>query len=146
MGEWNEYNMLRFPLTTKIIKGLRIPLAVRGVMFARQQPGSGVQPHSDGRNFILTCHLGVKVPEPNDGTTDGARKCWLKVAGERHEWQTDKAVVFDTSFQVSTLCACYICIVFLCGAWHENYMICEITIDTHDITHRDAEAIHHPLY
>lgn len=37
---------------------LDIPFAVRGVMFAKQAPGTGVQPHSDGRNFILTLHLG----------------------------------------------------------------------------------------
>ena len=45
-----------------------------GVMFARQLPGSGVKPHSDGRNFILTAHLGLKVP--NEG-------CTISVAGEQ---------------------------------------------------------------
>jgi len=74
------------------------------------------QPHSDGRNFILTAHLGVDVP------SDG---CWIRypknahrgfsrngiphlsfiaicsmisVAGEKRSWAQDRAIVFDTSF------------------------------------------------
>jgi hypothetical protein len=39
LGEWNAENMALFPLTTAIVRGLNIPLAVRGVMFAKQQPG-----------------------------------------------------------------------------------------------------------
>lgn len=42
----------------QVLAELDIPFAVRGVMFAKQAPGTGVQPHSDGRNFILTLHLG----------------------------------------------------------------------------------------
>lgn len=58
LGNWLPDNCAKFPNTVKILKELEIPLAVRGVMFARQVPGSGVSPHSDGRNFILTVHLG----------------------------------------------------------------------------------------
>ena len=36
LGQWNEANTLTFPKTTEIIRGLNIPLAVRGVMFAKQ--------------------------------------------------------------------------------------------------------------
>ena len=99
MGEWNEENMAKFPITTKVVQSLNIPLAVRGVMFARQQPGSGVQPHTDGRNFILTCHLGVKVPP---APQDQAEGCWIKVGGEKRVWENDKAIVFDTSFTHET--------------------------------------------
>jgi aspartyl/asparaginyl beta-hydroxylase (cupin superfamily) len=56
-------NCAQFPNTFDLLKELNIPLAVRGVCFARQTPGSGVAPHSDGRNFILTSHLGLKIPE-----------------------------------------------------------------------------------
>lgn len=93
LGEWNAENMLRFPETTEIIKSLNIPLAVRGVMFAKQDPGSGVQPHSDGRNFILTLHLGLTVPKNG---------CWIQVGKDRREWKQDKAIIFDTSFTHST--------------------------------------------
>lgn len=58
LGNWIPENCDKFPKTVALLKELAIPLAVRGVMFARQVPGSGVSPHSDGRNFILTAHLG----------------------------------------------------------------------------------------
>jgi hypothetical protein len=45
----------------QVLAGLDIPFAVRGVMFARQLGSTGVAPHSDGRNFILTAHLGLQV-------------------------------------------------------------------------------------
>ncbi len=63
LGVWNTENCAKFPITYNLLKELKIPLAVRGVCFARQTPGSGVGAHSDGRNFILTSHLGLKIPE-----------------------------------------------------------------------------------
>lgn len=63
LGVWNTENCAKFPRTYDLLKELNIPLAVRGVCFARQTPGSGVAPHTDGRNFILTSHLGLKIPE-----------------------------------------------------------------------------------
>ena len=42
LGMWNTGNTAMFPRTTEIIKSLNIPLAVRGVMFAKQTPSSGV--------------------------------------------------------------------------------------------------------
>lgn len=61
LGEWIPENCEKFPKTVELLKELEIPLAVRGVMFARQVPGSGVSPHTDGRNFILTTHLGEPI-------------------------------------------------------------------------------------
>ncbi len=95
MGEWNEMNSLLFPKTVRIIRGLQIPLAVRGVMFAKQKPRSGVAPHSDGRNFILTAHLGVKIPKENE-------KVWMKVGGIEQKWNNGQVLVFDTSFTHET--------------------------------------------
>ena len=63
LGVWNTENCAKFPNTYNLLKELEIPLAVRGVCFARQTPGSGVGTHTDGRNFILTSHLGLKIPE-----------------------------------------------------------------------------------
>jgi len=62
LGVWNMENCKEFPKTSALMRSLNIPFAVRGVCFARQGAGSGVQPHTDGRNFILTSHLGLKVP------------------------------------------------------------------------------------
>ena len=88
----NAENSEEFPKTYELLRSLKIPLAVRGVCFARQSPGSGVQPHSDGRNFILTSHLGLKIPEG----------CWIEVGGERKGWEEGKLTTLDTSFTHST--------------------------------------------
>jgi aspartyl/asparaginyl beta-hydroxylase (cupin superfamily) len=92
---------------------LNIPLAVRGVCFAKQSPQSGVQPHSDGRNFILTSHLGIQVPTSTiSNTTDSKDSnlddddqencCWIQVGQERRTWQRGKLLTIDTSFVHST--------------------------------------------
>ena len=62
LGQWNVANCQAFPKTYALLQELEIPLAVRGVCFARQTPQTGVQPHSDGRNFILTTHVALKIP------------------------------------------------------------------------------------
>jgi aspartate beta-hydroxylase len=92
LGEWNMENCEKFPKSYQLLRSLQIPLAVRGVCFARQKPGSGVLPHSDGRNFILTSHLGLRIPEG----------CWIQVGEERREWQEGKLLTLDTSFSHST--------------------------------------------
>ena len=43
----------------------------------------GVKPHSDGRNFILTCHLGLQIPTT---TTTNGGGCWISVGGEKRAW------------------------------------------------------------
>lgn len=92
LGVWNGENCKEFPKTTELLRSLNIPFAVRGVCFARQAAGSGVQPHTDGRNFILTSHVGLKIP-------DG---CWIKVGEEESTWEEGKLVTLDTSFLHST--------------------------------------------
>mmetsp|Transcript_14000 Transcript_14000/g.20037 ORF Transcript_14000/g.20037 Transcript_14000/m.20037 type:complete len:367 (-) Transcript_14000:87-1187(-) len=92
LGVWNVENCEEFPKTYELLRSLNIPLAVRGVCFARQGCQSGVGSHSDGRNFILTAHLGLKIPNG----------CWIKVGGEEREWQEGKLTILDTSFDHST--------------------------------------------
>ena len=92
LGIWNMDNCNQFPKTYELLRKLSIPLAVRGVCFAKQSPNSGVASHSDGRNFILTSHLGLKVPEG----------CWIKVGDEERSWTEGKLTTLDTSFTHST--------------------------------------------
>ena len=92
LGVWNTENCAIFPRTYKLLKELDIPLAVRGVCFAKQTPGSGVGSHSDGRNFILTSHLGLQIPVG----------CWINVGGEEWSWKEGKLTTLDTSFVHST--------------------------------------------
>jgi len=40
------------------------------VFFARQSPKTGIKPHTDNTNFILTGHLALIIPEGD---------CWIKV-------------------------------------------------------------------
>lgn len=92
LGVWNAENVKEFPETYQLLRSLDIPFAVRGVCFARQAPGSGVAPHSDGRNFILTSHLGLQVP----------KGCWMKVGDQERTWEEGKLTTLDTSFEHST--------------------------------------------
>lgn len=92
LGIWNKENCQKFPQTYELLRALDIPLAVRGVCFARQAPGSGVASHSDGRNFILTAQLGLKIPTG----------CWIEVGNVRQTWQEGKITTVDTSFEHST--------------------------------------------
>lgn len=73
LGIWNTENCKEFPRTYELLQSLNVPLAVRGVCFARQAPGSGVQQHTDGRNFILTSHLGLQVPDGTYGISVNRR-------------------------------------------------------------------------
>ena len=109
-GRWDETNAALFPATVKAVRDARVPSVE--CFFARQAPGSGIKPHSDGSNFIMTAHLGLDVPEG---------KCWLKARGgvairvrcggascadapraqvgdETRGWANGKMLVFDTSF------------------------------------------------
>ena len=56
-------------------------------------PKSGIKPHSDKNNFIITCHLALDVPEG---------ECWIQVGDTKYEWKNGKAVIFDTSIMHST--------------------------------------------
>ena len=99
LGVWNEDVCAAFPRTTAALRSLDppLPFAMRGVMFARQVPNTGVAPHSDARNFVLTAHLGLRVPSRESGAD-----CWIRVATERRRWEEGKLLVIDTSFEHET--------------------------------------------
>jgi len=92
LGDWISKNCDLFPQTVQLLKDAKAPLAMRGVIIARQGPNTGVNSHSDGRNFFLTAHFGLCVP-------DG---CDVTVGGETRSWEEDGAIVFDTSYMHST--------------------------------------------
>ncbi|CAM9402408.1 unnamed protein product [Phaeothamnion confervicola] len=88
---WDAANSAIFKKTTKIIKDLGVPSCE--VFFARQEPRTGIKPHTDNCNFILTAHLGLDVPEG---------ECWIRVGNERRDWRNGRTMVFDTSFEHET--------------------------------------------
>lgn len=66
---WEPTNTKLFPQTTEIIQKSKAPSLE--VFFARQPAGTGIKPHTDNSNFIMTGHLALVVPEGN---------CWIKVS------------------------------------------------------------------
>jgi hypothetical protein len=50
---WDPINCALFPVTTRIVRDeLKVPSCE--VFFARQDPHSGIKPHTDNTNFIMT--------------------------------------------------------------------------------------------
>jgi len=88
---WSEDIAPQFPFTTSLLAELKVPSCE--IFFAKQGPQSGIKPHSDRNNFIITCHLGLDVPEG---------QCSILVGDETYYWRNGKAVVFDTSVIHST--------------------------------------------
>jgi len=88
---WDVTNSSLFPRTTELVKRFKVPSVE--VFFARQSPQTGIEPHSDNTNFILTSHLGLDVPEG---------ECWMRVGNEQHFWKNGSGVIADTSFIHST--------------------------------------------
>ena len=88
---WDEENIRLFPETVRLLHDLKVPACE--AFFARQGKNSGILPHSDFNNFILTCHLALDVPKSN---------CWIKVGDKTRSWENGKAMVFDTSIFHST--------------------------------------------
>lgn len=88
---WEEKNETLFPKTVALIRELQVPSVE--VFFARQAPGTGIKPHSDDTNFILTSHLALDVPEG---------ECWMQVGDFKKNWENGKGMIADTSFIHST--------------------------------------------
>ena len=88
---WDPIVTLDFPKTIEIMKSNNVPSCE--TFFAKQGPRSGLKPHSDKNNFIMTCHLALDVPE---------EQCWIKVGDSIHYWKNGKTCVFDTSIFHST--------------------------------------------
>jgi hypothetical protein len=66
------------------------------VFFARQAPGTGIAPHTDGANFVQTSHLGLLVPDAPPGAVR------IEAGVEVRGWVEGKVWVCDTSFVHST--------------------------------------------
>ena len=90
-GLWDGDNVDSFPKTVALLGQCNVPC--QEAFFARQGPKSGIKPHSDFNNFILTAHLAVDVPEG---------QCWIRVGDDKHYWKNGKMCAFDTSIFHST--------------------------------------------
>lgn len=85
-GKEQKENCLRCPQTMKLLNST--PHGPRQAMFARLDPGTHLTPHTGGVNVVLTCHLGLLIPEG----------CAIRVGNETRFWQAGKCLLFDDSF------------------------------------------------
>ena len=83
---WSEELREEFPETIAALERNGVPSCE--VFFAKQGANSGLLAHSDKNNFIMTCHLGLDVPEGD---------CHIQVGNEKYYWKNGKCCVFDTS-------------------------------------------------
>jgi hypothetical protein len=87
-----------FPQTLHILKSfIGHDLAPRPMNINWQFPSTGLAPHSDQMNFLLTCHLGLALPK--------AGRCLLQMGAteQQRQWERGKLVIADTSFIHSTI-------------------------------------------
>jgi len=90
-GVWDPVNADLFPETVAILKKHHVPCIE--AFFAKQSPDTGIKPHSDYTNFVLTAHLALVAPP---------QQSWIEVAGERAYWEDGKVLIFDTSLLHNT--------------------------------------------
>ena len=88
-----QSNAALFPETVDLIKRAGVP--AQEVFFAKQPPGTGIKPHTDGCNFIMTSHLGLDVPHEDE-------RCWMRVGSARKPWANGGILMCDTSFEHET--------------------------------------------
>ena len=90
--EWEPTNVGLFPKTTAAVKAAGTPSVE--VFFAKQAPQTGIKPHTDFTNFIMTSHLGLDCPPPPES--------WMKVGEVTKHWENGVGMCADTSFIHST--------------------------------------------
>ncbi|KAL7580576.1 hypothetical protein ACA910_003697 [Epithemia clementina (nom. ined.)] len=91
-GVWDDRNVHLFPVTAQAVRDAGVP-AVE-VFFASMDPHSEIPTHSDSTNFVLTCHLGLEIPEPTTPTSVG---CQLRVGNQVRSWRNGHVLLLDTS-------------------------------------------------
>lgn len=80
-----ERNLARCPYTAEILRTL--PIA-KEALFSILQPGTRLPTHADEYNFMLTCHLGIDIPEG----------CGIRVGDITRTWREGECLVLDTSY------------------------------------------------
>ena len=84
-----------FARTLALLRSSGAPLGPAPVSMNRQPPNSGLPPHSDNANFLLTGHLGLVVPD--DGVCE-----FVMVDSEARRWRAGGVLLADTSFVHAT--------------------------------------------
>lgn len=95
-GTATNIGEMYFPRTLALLSSAvgRDNLAPRPININCQGPNSGLSPHSDNMNFLLTCHLGLRIPQNGE--------CTLTIGSLTRSWKAGQVMVADTSFVHST--------------------------------------------
>lgn len=83
-----EDNCTRAPKTASLIE--RIP-DLNSAFFSILEPGAVIPRHRGVTRGLVTCHLGLDIPVPNEN-------CWMKVDDQRVHWKNGEWLVFDDSY------------------------------------------------
>jgi aspartate beta-hydroxylase len=84
-GRRVDKNCALCPRTAELLKS--VPVG-QEALFSILQPNTPIPEHSDGLNFFLTCHLGLKIPP----------HCGIRVGSETRTWGEGETLLFNTSF------------------------------------------------
>jgi aspartyl/asparaginyl beta-hydroxylase (cupin superfamily) len=88
-GVRDDANCALCPQTVKLLETLVPGSTVREAMLSVLEPGGYLQPHIDNAIPLLTCHLGLVVPE----------RCGIRVGDTRATWREGECLVIDTTFE-----------------------------------------------
>lgn len=86
-----EHNCTRCPETTKILE--QIP-GLNSGFFSIMEPGTKIPRHRGVTKAVLTCHLGLMIPEERSA-------CAIQVDEQTCHWESGKTLVFDDTFHHS---------------------------------------------
>ena len=86
-GRFDVTNANLFPKTVDIVRRAGVPSVE--IFFAKQAPKTGIKPHTDFNNYILTAHLALQVSRD---------RAWIRCGNDRIYWEEGKCIVMDTSF------------------------------------------------
>jgi hypothetical protein len=114
-----EANARHCPAVTALLGGLDQPaIARRGpnAMFSLLAPGAHIPPHTGVANTRLVCHLPLIVPPG----------CWFRVGGERREWETGRAWIFDDTIEHEAMNPSdSLRIILIVDTWHPDLSAAE---------------------
>jgi len=81
-------NTARCPVTSRLVES--IPGLI-SAFFSIHTPGTHLPRHYGPTNGMITCHLGLQVPEDR-------RKCRIAIDGRDYNWEPGKFLIFDDTY------------------------------------------------
>jgi aspartyl/asparaginyl beta-hydroxylase (cupin superfamily) len=87
LGEKNELNCSKLPVTTAVIESHGAIQTIAGLIYiSKMRPGTHISPHRGPTNIRVRCHLGIQVPEGD---------CAISIGGEKKHWREGRCLLLD---------------------------------------------------